>query len=43
LQTYDHYLDRTYKGLDTDQKVEVHKAKIGKVGVAMGYKDIQNL
>lgn len=42
LQTYDHYLDRSYKGLDADQKVEVHKATMGKVGVAMSYKDIRN-
>lgn len=40
LQTYDHYADRSYKGLDVDQEVPVHKAKLGRVGIAMGYKDL---
>jgi diphthamide biosynthesis protein 2 len=41
LQTYDHYADRSYKGLDMEQDVPVHKAKLGRVGIAMAYKDLQ--
>lgn len=40
-QTYDYYKEKEYKGLDREQVVDVHKAKIGQVGIATGYKDIK--
>lgn len=43
LQTYDHYLGRSYQGLDMDQQVPVQKALPGKVGIAMGYKNIEDM
>lgn len=41
LPTYEHFTQRTYQGLEIDQEVKVTKATKGKVGIAMGYKDIQ--
>ena len=41
FQTYDFYKDKEWKGLDPELKVEVHRAKLGKVGIAAGYKRIQ--
>lgn len=41
LQTYDHFLERSYKGLDIDQSVPVQKALPGRVGIAMGYKNLE--
>lgn len=41
LQTYDQYLERSYKGLEKEQQVPVEKATLGRVGIATGYKTIE--
>lgn len=41
LQSYDYYKDKEWKGLDNKLEKPVEMATLGKVGIATGYKNLE--